>query len=192
FVARLGPVAIVDLETTGLQTEPDAEILELGAVLIDPGAARVRTAHALVRTRLPLPRAVARLTGLREEDLAGAPPIAAPAAALPELPAGRPPVAAHAASESLASLALRSAPHPDAPDLRLESFTRMLLGGEERHRALEDALDTARVIAAAGAGAAGREARSRVAARALESFAPDSPWLALLGKEELPTPLPEP
>ena len=60
-----------------------------------------------------------------------------------------------------------------------------MLGTEERHRALDDALDTARVVSAAGRGAAAGEARFRVAARALETFAPDSPWLHLLGKEDL-------
>jgi ATP-dependent DNA helicase DinG len=208
FLASTGPLALVDLETTGLQTDPEAEILEVGAVLLDPGAARVRTARALVRPGRPLPRAVARLTGLCDADLAGAPPLAALRPALRELLAGRVIVAHNAefersflsrqvdpglgGAEYLDSLDLLAVTHPDAPDLRLESFTRMLLGSEERHRALEDALDTARVISAAGAGAARAEPRFLVAARALESFAPDSPWLALLGKETLPAPLAEP
>jgi ATP-dependent DNA helicase DinG len=207
FVASTGPLAIVDLETTGLQTEPDAEILEFGALLVDPGAARLRTAQVLLRTRRPLPRAVARLTGLRDADLAGGPALAEVAPALRELLAGRTVLAHNAEFERhflsrdldaaladadyLDSLDLLAVTHPDAPDLRLESFTRMLLGSEERHRALDDALDTARVVCAAGAGAAAGEARFRIAARALESFAPDSPWLALLGKETLPEPLPE-
>src|SRR5262249_51219533 len=80
----------------------------------------------------------------------------------------------------------------DAPDLRLESFTRLLLGSEERHRALEDALDTARVISAAGAGAVRGEARYQIAGRALERFAPGSPWLGLPRKAALPLPIPEP
>jgi ATP-dependent DNA helicase DinG len=208
LAAALGPLAIVDLETTGLQTDPEAEILEFGALLVDPGAERVRTARTLLRPSRPLPRAVARLTGLREVDLAGAPRVGELAPALRELLGGRALVAHNAEFERhflsrfvdaglagadyLDSLDLLAVTHPDAPDLRLESFTRMLLGSEERHRALDDALDTARVIAAAGAGAAAGEPRFRVAARALESFAPDSPWLALLGKEALPEPLPEP
>jgi ATP-dependent DNA helicase DinG len=72
--------------------------------------------------------------------------------------------------------------HPDAPDLRLESFTRELLGSEERHRALSDALDTLRVLAAVAAGARRGEARYATARDALESYAPDSPWLPLLAK----------
>jgi len=168
----------------------------------------VRTAQVLLRTRRPLPRAVARLTGLRDADLAGGPALEAVAPALRELLAGRTLLAHNAEFERhflsrfvgaeladadyLDSLDLLAVTHPDAPDLRLESFTRMLLGSEERHRALDDALDTARVVSAAGAGAAAGEARFRIAARALESFAPDSPWLALLGKEALPEPLAEP
>lgn len=207
FVASTGPLAIVDLETTGLQHEPDAEVLEFGALLVDAGAKRLRTVAVLLRPRRPLPRAVARLTGLRDADLAGCPAIEDVAPALRVLLAGRTLLAHNAeferhflsrfvgaelaAAEYLDSLDLLAVTHPDAPDLRLESFTRMLLGREERHRALDDALDTARVVSAAGEGAAAGEARFRVAARALESFAPDSPWLALLGKEALPAPLPE-
>ena len=70
-----------------------------------------------------------------------------------------------ASATYLDTLDLLALTHPDAPDLRLESFTRMLLGSEERHRALDDALDTARVIALAGQGSAAGEPRF-VAARA--------------------------
>src|SRR5690606_20926372 len=72
--------------------------------------------------------------------------------------------------------------HPDAPDLRLETFTRSLLDTEERHRALDDALDTARVVSRAAAAAG--EPRYAAAREALEPFAPDSPWLALLATGE--------
>lgn len=199
---------MVDLETTGLQDDPRAEILEVGALLVEPGAGRVRTARALVRPRGPIPRAIARLTGLRDADLAGAPAIEDVAPSLRALFAGRTLVAhnadferhflAQAVDAALAhadyadTLDLLAVTHPDAPDLRLESFTRMLLGAEEKHRALPDALDTARVLCAAGEGAARGEPRFLTAARALEAFAPDSPWLDLLGKEDVPLPLEEP
>ena len=84
-----------------------------------------------------------------------------------------------AGADYLDSLDLLAVTHPDAPDLRLESFTRMLLATEERHRALEDALDTARVMALAGKGSAEGEPRFVAARRACEAFAPESPWLAL-------------
>jgi hypothetical protein len=66
FAAKLGPLAIVDLETTGLSVEEGAELLELGALLVEPGREDVVTLTSLVRPRAPLPRAVARLTGLSD------------------------------------------------------------------------------------------------------------------------------
>ena len=182
FAARLGPLAIVDLETTGLAIDDGAELLEFGAVLVDPGEERVTTLASLVRPHGPLPLPVKRLTGLDEADLAQAPPLEAVRAELCAALRGRRVVAHNAAFERALPRALRRAcargpratstrstcsrvTHPDAPDLRLEIFTRALLGSEERHRALEDALDTARVIAApvparAPDGALRRRARS--------------------------------
>ena len=64
---------VFDLETTGLSGARD-RICEIGA-------ARVRALEladsfqSLVNPRLPLPRPVARLTGLREEELRRAPPV---------------------------------------------------------------------------------------------------------------------
>jgi ATP-dependent DNA helicase DinG len=191
----------VDLETTGLVGEPQAEILEFGALLLDPGLRGVATAEVLLRPRGGLPRAVARLTGIGEEELRGAPELAALAPALRELLSGRVLVAHNAAFERhflaaglgpelasapyLDTLDLLGVVHPDAPDLRLESLTRLLLGREERHRALADAHDLALVLAAVAAGARRGETRQVLARRALERFAPESPWLPLLGKEEL-------
>jgi ATP-dependent DNA helicase DinG len=201
FAAKLGPLAIVDLETTGLAIEEGAEILEVGALLVEPGREEVVTLASLVRPKAPLPRAVARLTGLSDADLAGAPALAEVAPALRAALAGRTIVAHNAGFERaflsryvdpalagasyLDTLDLLALTHPDAPDLRLESFTRALLGTEERHRALDDALDTARVMALAGKGSAAGEARFVAARRACESFAPESPWLHLLAKPAL-------
>ena len=200
FAAKLGPLAIVDLETTGLSVADGAEILEFGAVLVDPGAERVTTLASLVKPRGAVPRPVKRLTGLEDADLAHAPALEQLQGELRSALTGRR-IIAHNASferaflshyvepalaehEFLDTLDLLALTHPDAPDLRLESFTRMLFGTEERHRALDDALDTARVIAAAGDGARTGVARFAVAREALERFAPDSPWLALLEKAE--------
>jgi ATP-dependent DNA helicase DinG len=203
-VARLGPLAVVDLETTGLAEDSEAEILEFGAVLLDPGRDALATAHALVRPRRPLPRAVELLTGLRDEDLRGAPPLGELAPAIRALLGGRTLVAHNASFERhflsrgvdpvfadatwLDTIDLLALTHPDAPDLRLESFTRSLLGKEEEHRALADALDTLRVLSRVAEGARREEGRHRTARRALEGFAPDSAWLALLGKEEFGAP----
>jgi ATP-dependent DNA helicase DinG len=201
FAAKLGPLAIVDLETTGLSVEEGAELLELGALLVEPGREDVVTLTSLVRPRAPLPRAVARLTGLSDAELAEAPALAEVAPAFARALAGRTIVAHNASFEraflshyvdpALASatyldtLDLLALTHPDAPDLRLESFTRALLGSEERHRALDDALDTARVMALAGKGSAAGEPRFAAARRACETFAPESPWLHLLAKPAL-------
>lgn len=198
WLGRVGPVAFVDLETTGLAPHDGAEILELGAVLVDPGDEQVRTLGTLVRPRGEVPPAIARLTGIRPEEVAAAPPLAAVRPLFEEALAGRTIVAHNAGFERAflgrylgAGLAeatyldtqdLLAVTHPDAPDLRLETFTRSLLDTEERHRALEDALDTARVVERAAAGAG--EPRYAVAREALESYAPDSPWLPLLAKGE--------
>lgn len=199
LVARTGPLAVVDLETTGLAGEPGSEPIEFGAVLLDPGVVSVTTAHSLIRPRASLPRPIRRLTGLSDADLEPAPALSSVAPAVRQLLAGRTLVAHNAAFERwfltrFVSPRLESAryldtqdllalTHPDAPDLRLETFTRGLLGRDERHRALEDALDTVRVISRLGVGAGRNAPRYDVARRALEVYAPESDWQALLGKE---------
>jgi Rad3-related DNA helicase len=209
-MARCGPLAIVDLETSGLADEPHSEIVEFGALLLDPGVERVRTARTLVRPERGIPSGVRRLTGLREEDLVGAPALDQLVDAIRELLAQRVLVAHNAHFERhfltrlvaagfekatyLDSLDLLALTHPDAPDLRLESFTRLLLGEEEQHRAMSDALDTARILSRVARGSAAEQGRYRTARQALERFAPDSAWLALLGKEAFgssPEPAPQ-
>ena len=76
--------------------------------------------------------------------------------------------------------------HPDASDLRLETFTRELLGSEERHRALSDALDTLRVLSDAALAAGRGDRRYAIARAALESYAPEASWLPLLTSVKLP------
>jgi hypothetical protein len=80
FLVATGPVAVVDLETTGLPDRGSAEILEIGAVLLDPGRSEVQTLSSLVRPRQPVPRAVRALTGIRDADVADSPAIEAIAA----------------------------------------------------------------------------------------------------------------
>jgi ATP-dependent DNA helicase DinG len=70
--------------------------------------------------------------------------------------------------------------HPDASDFRLETFTRLLLGREERHRALEDAIDAACILAELAKGARAGERRYREARRILDRHLERSPWCALL------------
>ena len=197
----MGPLAIVDLETTGLPDDPAAELLELGVVLLDAGSSGVATLSTLVRPSQPLPLMIPRLTGLPDAAVEGAPSPSEVAASFGEVLSGRVIVAHNAdfergflsrfVSPALADSVyldtqdLLALTHPDAPDLRLESFTRMLLQSEEQHRALEDALDTARVLSRVATDAGRGVPRYLTARRALERFAPESPWLALLGKDLL-------
>ena len=202
FLSIHGPVAVVDLETTGLPGEGDVEILEIGAVLLDPGAERVSTLESLVAPRGSVPRAVRALTGITDADVEGAPRIET---LVPEVDAclAKRLLIAHNADFERHFLARFISPryrdqrfldtqdllaiaHPDAPDLRLETFTRDLLEREERHRALADATDTACLIARIASGAGSGEARYGVARDALEVYCPDSPWLPLLRARGLP------
>ncbi|MEE8509345.1 MAG: helicase C-terminal domain-containing protein [Myxococcota bacterium] len=191
-----GPLAVVDLETTGLAGDGGASILEVGIVLAEAGGASVTTLESLVRPGVPIPRAVQRLTGLTDADVAEAPGIASLAPAIAEALDGRTIVAHNAGFERhflshfvspaldkaryLDTQELLSITHPDAPDLRLETFTRWMLQTEERHRALSDALDTLRVLSLAALGSNRGERRYGIARSSLESYAPDSPWLGLL------------
>ena len=64
---------VFDLETTGLSAARD-RICEIGAVRVR-GLELVGSFQSLVNPRVALPEPVARLTGLREEELRGAPPV---------------------------------------------------------------------------------------------------------------------
>lgn len=187
---------MLDFETTGLSGDPGAEILEVGALLVDPGFAPLTTVETLVRPARPVPPVITRLTGITQEMVADAPTLEAVRAELAEALAGRAFVAhnaeferfflerfvlgAAAPAQYLDTQDLLGVTHTDAPDLRLETFTRSLLRSEERHRALSDALDAARVLSVVGAGARAGEPRYAAAREALSRFAPDSPWLSLL------------
>jgi Rad3-related DNA helicase/DNA polymerase III epsilon subunit-like protein len=195
FVAATGQLAVVDLETTGLSDDPAAEILEFGAVLFEPGARSITTVESLVRPRDPLPLTISHLTGLTDADVAEAPTIDEVSKQIERVLEGRTLIAHNADFERyfltrFVSSALGeyryldtqdflAISHPDAADLRLETFARSLLHREERHRALSDALDTACVMSRAAAGVAAGEHRYAVARHALEAYAPESPWLAL-------------
>src|SRR3954452_24914755 len=66
---------VFDLETTGLSPARD-RICELGAVRVR-GLELVDSFESLVNPGIALPEPVARLTGLRQQELAAAPPAAA-------------------------------------------------------------------------------------------------------------------
>ena len=202
FLAAHGPVAVIDLETTGLPSEGDVEILEFGCVLLDPASDRVESVESLVRPSGSVPRAVRALTGITDADVADAPSIQTLAPEVDALLAGRVLIAHNADFELhflerfvsprfrdqtfLDTQDLLAVTHPDAADLRLETFTRGLLEREERHRALADATDTACLIARVASGASSGELRYGVARDALEVYGPQSPWLPLLSAQGLP------
>jgi ATP-dependent DNA helicase DinG len=204
FVRATGPLAIVDLETTGLPKDPEVGILEFGAVLIEPGAESFTTVESLVRPVREIPQAVQRLTGLVDDDVADAPRIEELAKPISAALAGRTIVAHNADFEQhflscyvagplgdlhyLDTQDLLAIAFPDATDLRLETFTRELFGSEERHRALSDALDTVRVMSDAAAAAERGERRYAIARSALETYAPEASWLPLVASRKLAGP----
>ena len=67
-------LVVFDLETTGLAAGRD-QICEIGAVRVK-GLEQVDTFQSLVNPRIALPEPIARLTGLREQELRGAPSVA--------------------------------------------------------------------------------------------------------------------
>jgi Rad3-related DNA helicase/DNA polymerase III epsilon subunit-like protein len=202
WLAETGPVAVVDFETTGLSEDAAAEPIEIGGVLLDPGSERVTTFVRLLRPWGPVPRAVRALTGISDADLVSAPRVESLAPALSAALAGRTLVAHNAAFERhflsrfvapslgharyLDTTELLALAHPDSPDLRLESASLRLFGERGRHRALPDALATARLLSHAAVGARDGSPRYAAVRSALERFAPRSPWLALLHGDPFP------
>jgi ATP-dependent DNA helicase DinG len=198
WLEDVGPVAIVDLETTGLSESRSAEILEIGLLLLDAGSETVGVGQTLVRPRRPIPPLVSRLTGLVDADVAAAPRMIELRETIREALAGRVVVAHQCEFErsflrrevdsALGTLRyldtqdVLALTHPDAPDLRLETFSRLLLDREERHRALDDALDAAGVLARIAHGAQGGEKRYVEASGIVERHLPNSPWRALLSR----------
>ncbi|MDP1919685.1 MAG: 3'-5' exonuclease [Myxococcales bacterium] len=147
----------LDIETTGLDAGTD-EVIELGAVLIRNG--RVAAEHQwLIRPTRPVPAVISALTGLTDDDLAGA-------ASFDELvPLLRPlfqgvTVVAHNAlfEQSFLKGLLDDVPVLDScelalvlfPELKSHSLDALVqwagLSTGARHRALDDAQDTWRVV----------------------------------------------
>jgi len=196
WLSAVGPVAVVDLETTGLPDRRSSEIIEVGLVLLDPGEQTVGLCSTLVRPSRAIPPLVARVTGLLDTDVATAPRLSEVRDGIRELLAGRVLVAHQADFERaflrrdldeslgratyLDTQEILALTHPDAPDLRLETFARLLLGREERHRALADAIDAACVLGRIAQGAAAREARYVEAGRILDRHLAHSSWRRLL------------
>jgi len=154
----------LDLETTGFDADVD-RIVEIGAVRIRlerDGSVTVADRFAtFVDPGVAVGPAITRLTGIRDADLAGAPPIAT---ALPALAAfvGDAPVVGHNVAFDLAFLERAGlSPHerldtvelasilmPTAPTYALQSLASAAeIHPDAAHRALDDALTCAAVLA---------------------------------------------
>lgn len=186
--AALGRFAVVDLETTGLDPE-SARVIEVGAILVAPGE-RPALLERLVDPGVPVPPITSAITGLGDDDVRGAASWGDVSRELAGFVRGATIVAHNAAFEQaflartlepgtrfLDTLELACVLRPEMSGHSLEALARAMLGRTERHRALDDALDTLAVLAelsrAAGSGE-NRELAS-LAARV------DWPWKPILG-----------
>jgi DNA polymerase-3 subunit epsilon len=65
------PLVILDLETTGIWVEKD-RIIEIAMIRVLPGGGR-QTYHQRVNPLMPIPKTVAELTGISDDDVKDAP-----------------------------------------------------------------------------------------------------------------------
>lgn len=157
---RMRPYVIVDLETTGLFPEQD-EIIEIAAVILEAGEIS-GSFSSLVKPVRPIPPGITALTGISDEMVSGAPGLGE---VLPELVQfiGDRQIVGHNIGFDLAflkpfltvdspaidTLEISRIVLPHAADHRLQTVARSLdLAGGTAHRALDDALLTARVFLA--------------------------------------------
>jgi DNA polymerase III epsilon subunit family exonuclease len=159
--------AVVDLETTGSVIGVD-EIIEIGVVVVQGGRI-ARSYETLVWTDRPIPPWVARLTGINNSDLEGAPTISDVAEELTTLLDGTMFVAhdirfdlpflswefarrglARPAVTGLCTLQLSRDLWPDLESRSLPDLARLFgLQHDNPHRAADDAAATAGVLLAA-------------------------------------------
>jgi Rad3-related DNA helicase/DNA polymerase III epsilon subunit-like protein len=157
LAAVFGRVAVVDLETTGL--DPDsARIVEVAAVEVD-ASGDVRFFQRLVDPEVPIPALTTRLTGLAAADVAGAAPWREVARELAERVSGAAIVAHNAAFERaflegllprgtlfLDTLELACVLRPELSGHSLAALVQGWFARGECHRALDDALDALAVL----------------------------------------------
>lgn len=128
-----GPVACVDLETTGGHSARD-RVIEAGIVLLDGG--RVTGEYStLVNPGVHIPRAIQQFTGITDEMVAGAPPFAAVAGEIAAWLEGRLFVAHNARFDYgfLRSEFRRAGLRLRAPVLCTVRLSRALSPGERGH-----------------------------------------------------------
>ena len=161
------PFVVADLETTGLSAD-SAEILEFGALLVEPGGKVVREFAMLVKARQPVPPEITRLTGITQSEVeADGLPIEHAYSAFASF-IGECPVFFHNAPFDLGFIARASARvgvkfknpvHDTLPlaratwpallDHKLGTLARHVGHDEPRHRALADAKAALAVLLAA-------------------------------------------
>ncbi|TVR19100.1 MAG: DEAD/DEAH box helicase [Anaerolineaceae bacterium] len=152
-----GELVALDLETTGLDVKND-HIIEVGAVRIKDGEI-IAEFSTMINPGVSIPSKVTHLTGIRQEDINGAPSIDS---ALPQIAAfvGDAPVIAHNVAFDMGFLQQRhgilrnnvsidtydlaAILLPTAPRYNLNSLTSHFdIDLEHAHRALDDARATA-------------------------------------------------
>ncbi|NLX08096.1 MAG: DEAD/DEAH box helicase, partial [Chloroflexi bacterium] len=151
-------IVALDLETTGLNPEEDS-IIEIGAALFEGGQV-LDTFGTLINPGRSIPERVTAITGIRTDDLIGAPGLYE---VLPDLRrfVGNHPVVGHNVEFDLGFLArhdvatrnlaldtyeLAAVMMPTTPRYNLTSLTAQLdVELEHAHRALDDAVATGRL-----------------------------------------------
>jgi ATP-dependent DNA helicase DinG len=198
-LTQAGPLCFLDFEATGLSTETDA-LIEVGAVTVEPGSDTAKIFRTHIHTDLELSPFIQRLTGIAPGDLEDAP---RPTVVMPALDQfiDAVPVVAHnidferswlttAASPRFAThpfldtIDLLALVYPDSRNMKLDTFCREKLERRERHRALDDALDTLRIVVRIWEEARDGQSGGHNARDAVRNFAASSPWAGRL--ESLP------
>lgn len=153
----LGRLAVVDVETTGLDPRT-AHVLEVGVLFVSPDEAPVQK-RWLVRPVGPVPAYITALTGIDEADVSGAPRFGEVAPEIREALEGWTVMAHNATFEqSFLGSVLEQSPMLDScvlthllfPELASHSLDALVrwagVGTGAQHRALGDAQDTLRVV----------------------------------------------
>jgi Rad3-related DNA helicase/DNA polymerase III epsilon subunit-like protein len=194
-----GPLCFLDFEATGLSTDSDA-LIEVGAITVRPGSDQAEIFRSYIHTELILSPFIQRLTGISQADLEGAP---SPAVVMPALDkfiddvtvvahnidferawlstAASTRFGAHPFLDTIELLALV---YPDSRNMKLDTFCREKLDRRERHRALDDALDTLRIVVRIWEESRDGLPHGLNARDAMRAHAPSASWLARL--ESLP------
>ncbi len=192
-----GPLCFLDFEATGLEPGTD-ELIEVGAVLVERGNGDASVFNTLVHTDQELTPFIRRLTGISQTQVETAPHVGEVGPALDRFIGDTTIVAHNAAFERkfleiavdkrfrdhpfLDTFDLLGLVYPDSPNMKLDTFCNLKLRRRERHRALDDALDTLRILVNIFAEARDGSGAAANAAGALDRYCPSSPWAARLRK----------